>query len=108
MSGRDKGVPGVVIALTDDRGDVVATTTTDENGEYRFRGIGGGTYTVTAHPRQEDPVAHGVTVSGGTASTHDFVLGGGGELAGSVRRTGTPRKNMRRNNVRESVQRSAA
>ncbi len=37
---------GVTIELRDGAGKVVATTTTDANGEYHFNGLQGGTYTV--------------------------------------------------------------
>ncbi|WP_262713708.1 SdrD B-like domain-containing protein, partial [Neolewinella aurantiaca] len=40
------GVDGVTVNLKDENGDVIATTTTDENGVYGFTGLVPGTYSV--------------------------------------------------------------
>jgi hypothetical protein len=40
------GLEGVTVALYDDAGNLVATTTTDVNGDYSFTGLPDGTYTV--------------------------------------------------------------
>ncbi len=40
------GLEGVTVVLRDSDGDIVATTTTDANGDYSFDGIPAGTYTV--------------------------------------------------------------
>ncbi|MCO5197204.1 MAG: DNRLRE domain-containing protein [Anaerolineae bacterium] len=42
----EPGLPGVTVSLLDDDGDVVGTTTTDENGNYEFPNLPAGTYTV--------------------------------------------------------------
>jgi len=42
----EPGIPGVTVALLDENGDVIATTTTDENGEYSFPGLPDEPYTV--------------------------------------------------------------
>ncbi len=42
----ESGIPGVTVALLDENGDVIATTTTDENGEYLFPGLPDEPYTV--------------------------------------------------------------
>ncbi|MDW7672044.1 MAG: SdrD B-like domain-containing protein, partial [Bacillota bacterium] len=42
----ETGIPGVTVVLKDSGGNVIATTTTDENGEYRFIALPTGTYTV--------------------------------------------------------------
>jgi MYXO-CTERM domain-containing protein len=50
---RDEGEPfiaGVTITLSDEDGNVLATTTTDANGDYRFPGLQPGTYVVTVEP----------------------------------------------------------
>ncbi|PQO41765.1 SdrD B-like domain-containing protein [Blastopirellula marina] len=39
-------IVGVTITLLDENGNVIATTTTDENGHYTFTGLPPGTYTV--------------------------------------------------------------
>ena len=42
----EMGVSGVEVELLDDDGNVVATTTTDANGDYTFGGLGAGDYSV--------------------------------------------------------------
>ncbi len=42
----EPGIPGVTVALLDENGDPIATTTTDENGEYLFPGLPDEPYTV--------------------------------------------------------------
>jgi protocatechuate 3,4-dioxygenase beta subunit len=42
----EPGIPGVVIGLKDAEGNFIATTTTDENGEYLFKDLPDGEYTV--------------------------------------------------------------
>jgi len=46
QDGTEAGIPGVVVELLDGNGNVVATTTTDANGEYLFTGLVPGDYTV--------------------------------------------------------------
>ena len=46
----ESGIAGVTVTLTDEEGNVVATTTTDANGNYRFTGLPPGTYIVTFTP----------------------------------------------------------
>ena len=40
------GIAGVTVSLLDNAGNVIATTTTDENGNYSFDDLPAGTYTV--------------------------------------------------------------
>jgi len=42
----EPGIPGVTVALLDQNGDPIATTTTDENGEYLFPGLPDEPYTI--------------------------------------------------------------
>ena len=42
----EPGIPGVTVSLVDPDGNVVGTTTTDENGNYTFPDLPAGTYTV--------------------------------------------------------------
>ena len=42
----DPGLPGWTVDLFDSAGDLIATTTTDVNGDYSFSDLGPGTYTV--------------------------------------------------------------
>jgi len=46
LDGSEAGVPGVTVQLLDSTGAVVATTTTDTNGEYLFTGLTPGDYKV--------------------------------------------------------------
>lgn len=46
LDGNEYGIPGVTVALLDSGGNVIATTTTDANGNYSFPGLPDGTYTV--------------------------------------------------------------
>lgn len=42
----EAGIPGVTVNLLDNLGNIIATTTTDPNGNYYFSGVPDGTYTV--------------------------------------------------------------
>lgn len=42
----EPGIPGVTVSLVDPAGNIVGTTTTDENGNYEFPNLPAGTYTV--------------------------------------------------------------
>jgi EmrB/QacA subfamily drug resistance transporter len=65
------------VTLVDAAGDVVATTTTGEDGAYAFADLDSGEYTViaTGYP----PVATALTVNGRGADDHDIELGHPGE-----------------------------
>ncbi|HPM79952.1 MAG TPA: SdrD B-like domain-containing protein, partial [Candidatus Anammoximicrobium sp.] len=56
---------GVTVVLLDAQGDVVATTTTDANGNYTFSGIPDGTYTVDV--TDDGNVLNGAWKTSGTA-----------------------------------------
>ena len=43
----EKGIAGVLISLRNDKGEVVATTVTGENGGYLFNGLTAGRFTIT-------------------------------------------------------------
>jgi hypothetical protein len=45
-AGETAGLPGVVVTLYNSAGTIVATTTTDANGNYLFAGVADGTYSV--------------------------------------------------------------
>ncbi|MEJ7341215.1 SdrD B-like domain-containing protein, partial [Staphylococcus epidermidis] len=42
----EKGIQGVTVTLKDKNGNVLKTTTTDENGNYRFDNLDSGDYIV--------------------------------------------------------------
>ncbi len=46
QGGTEPGIPGVTVTLVDASGNVVATTTTDNNGNYTFFDVAPGNYTV--------------------------------------------------------------
>lgn len=46
FDGADYGIPNVTVALLDNSGNVIATTTTSDTGKYEFPGLPAGTYTV--------------------------------------------------------------
>jgi len=50
----EDGVPGITVNLIDENGDTVATTMTDDNGNYLFTGLPGGTYTVVVDKTDTD------------------------------------------------------
>lgn len=82
---RDLGEPGLsgwTIALLDSAGNLVATVVTGSNGEYCFKGVAMGTYTVVEVGQpgwyQSYPSAssgHGVTLSGGIPNVKGFDFG---------------------------------
>ena len=62
----DYGIPGVTVTLLDDAGNVIATTTTDENGLYLFVDLLPGDYTVVF-----DTPAGFETVTQGERTLHE-------------------------------------
>jgi protocatechuate 3,4-dioxygenase beta subunit len=59
----ESGAPDVVIHLVDDNGNRVATTTSDENGEYEFQDVPPGSYTIEVE--LEDGGSFSPVVEGG-------------------------------------------
>ncbi len=73
QNGADTGIAGVTIQLLNGSNAVVATTTTDSNGQYSFSNLTPGTYSVR-EPTQPSNTANGITTpgsvdNGGTAGT---------------------------------------
>jgi EmrB/QacA subfamily drug resistance transporter len=66
-------VPDARVTLLDQAGNVVAVTTTDEQGEYAFSDLAEGEYTVIASGYP--PVASTMRVHGGEHGKHDVRLG---------------------------------
>ncbi|WP_449224078.1 MSCRAMM family protein [Aporhodopirellula rubra] len=58
----EEGLAGVLIELVDDSGNVIATTTTDANGEYSFTNLRAGEYLV--RETQPEGYFHGGQVAG--------------------------------------------
>jgi hypothetical protein len=63
-AGTGEPVPGVVVTLTDPRGQVVATGTTGADGAYRLEGLDAGDYTLVGAGPGLTPVPRTVTVPG--------------------------------------------
>ncbi|MCF8572155.1 carboxypeptidase regulatory-like domain-containing protein [Gordonia sp. HY002] len=61
------------VVLLDAAGQIVSSTTTDQNGRYLFPNLGDGDHTVIANGYA--PVAETIAVAAGRVATHDFVLG---------------------------------
>ena len=78
----EEGIEGVVIELFDSDGNLVRTTTTDENGDYCFDDIPGGEYTILeTQPEDFIDGQESVGSLGGTTSPDGFtvVVNGGDE-----------------------------
>lgn len=79
-----EGVSGAVVTLTDARGDVVATATSDDRGGYAFPDLVGGSYVLTAQGARRRPVASAVAVPDVGAVSCDLRVPAGGSLGGAV------------------------
>jgi len=85
----DEPIEGVIITLLDDMGNVVATDTTDANGDYSFDGILPGDYTIVeTDPNGYDSITPNeipVTLTpGGSSTDNDFVDEQLGAVSGFV------------------------
>ena len=63
VDGDEAGIPGVTVTLTDAAGNVITTTTTDDNGAYLFDGLPAGTYMV---------IIDGNSLPAGVSQTYDL------------------------------------
>jgi EmrB/QacA subfamily drug resistance transporter len=82
----DKPVPAASIALTDARGEVVATAVTEADGGYALTDLYPAEYTLTVTAAGSHPVARTVT----SGARCDLVLVTNGMLTGVVRAAGRP------------------
>ncbi|MEV4110678.1 carboxypeptidase regulatory-like domain-containing protein [Nonomuraea sp. NPDC049695] len=80
-----KPVPGAVAVLTDVRGEVVTTGTTDAEGTYGFSGVRPGGYTLAVSADSYRPAAVPVEVVGTGQTRQDVELRPGARLRGTVR-----------------------
>jgi len=67
QNGADTGIANVTVQLLDGSNTVVATTTTDANGNYAFAGLNPGTYSVR-EPNQPAGTSNGITTAGSVAN----------------------------------------
>ncbi|TNC27064.1 MFS transporter [Amycolatopsis alkalitolerans] len=81
------GVSDAVITVTGADGMQIGRARADSSGAYALDGISSGTYTLIVTAPGFQPAAASVTVNG-LGAMHDFVILGGGVVAGTVRRSG--------------------
>ncbi|WP_185949474.1 MFS transporter [Microbispora sp. KK1-11] len=90
LVGTVRGVDGTpvaeaVVVVTDVRGEVVASSSTDAEGGFSFSGIVAGTYTLTVSGAAYRPAAVPIEVLGTGQTRHDVVLLPGARVRGTVR-----------------------
>ncbi|QDV63488.1 Serine-aspartate repeat-containing protein D precursor [Crateriforma conspicua] len=78
----ETGIAGTRLDLVDSSGNVIATTTTDANGFYRFADILPGDYTIREH--QPDGFYDGKDSVGTIRGTHVGQLGGDGDSLAAI------------------------
>ncbi|MFI9575594.1 MFS transporter [Microbispora rosea] len=78
-------VADAVVVVTDVRGEVVASGSTDPQGGFSFSGIVAGTYTLTVSGAAYRPAAVPIEVLGTGQTRHDVVLLPGARVRGTVR-----------------------
>ncbi|CAM5698285.1 1,4-alpha-D-glucan glucanohydrolase OS=Streptomyces alboniger OX=132473 GN=CP975_29995 PE=4 SV=1 [Streptomyces alboniger] len=81
-------VPGAAVTLTDECGEVVATTRSGGEGGYVITELVAGEYTLAVGAPAFRPVALPVTVRTARETRQDVELAGGAVLRGTVRATG--------------------
>ena len=86
-----EGLDSAVVTLTDARGEVVASTVSDDRGGYAFPDLVGGSYVLTAQVTGRRPVASAVTVPDVGATTCELRVPAGGSLRGAVTASGDGR-----------------
>ncbi|WP_431910039.1 MSCRAMM family protein [Nonomuraea jabiensis] len=80
-----KPVAGAVVVLTDVRGEVVTTGTTDAEGSYSLSGVTSGGYTLAVSADSFRPAAVPVEVAGAGQTRQDVELRPGARIRGTVR-----------------------
>ncbi|WP_306999225.1 MFS transporter [Amycolatopsis thermophila] len=78
-------VGGATLVLTDERGEVVASSITGGDGWYHFDDVGGGVHTLTVTAAGHQPSATPLVTTEGEQATHDVELVRTARLAGVVR-----------------------
>ncbi|WP_370087650.1 MFS transporter [Streptacidiphilus sp. MAP12-16] len=81
-------VPDATVTLTDARGEVTASTHADADGEYHFRDLVCGRYTLAVSARAYRPTALAVEVAASGETRQDVAMTGSGTLRGTVRTAG--------------------
>ncbi|WP_030255249.1 MFS transporter [Streptomyces violens] len=84
-------VANALVVATDERGDVIESASSGEDGGYRLPSLVPGVYTLTASAEGYQPYAGIAEVSGGVPTRQDAVLQPAATLRGTVHsRTGAP------------------
>ncbi|MFG1825542.1 MFS transporter [Microbispora bryophytorum] len=78
-------VAEAVVVVTDVRGEVVSSSSTDPQGGFSFSGVAAGTYTLTVSGAAYRPAAVPIEVLGTGQTRHDVVLLPGARVQGTVR-----------------------
>lgn len=82
IAGKGTPVPGAIVTLADDHGDVVGARATGQDGAYLFDELVAGAFTLVVSAEGFQPVATGVTVPGTGQQRQDVALAGGSRLRG--------------------------
>ncbi|MFB4298153.1 MFS transporter [Actinomadura sp. NTSP31] len=78
-------IANAMVVVTDVRGEVVGTGRTDISGQYAFKDVVTGTYTLAVSAAAHRPVALPVEVSGGGQTRLDVEMPAGARVRGTVR-----------------------
>ena len=81
-------VADATVTLTDARGEVAASAHADADGEYHFRDLVCGRYTLAVSARAYRPTALAVDVAASGETRQDVAMAGSGTLRGTVRTSG--------------------
>ncbi|GAA1849395.1 MFS transporter [Actinomadura bangladeshensis] len=84
-SGDGTPIAGAMVVVTDVRGDVVGTGRTDGDGNYLFKDMTSGTYTLAVSAAAHRPVALPVDVVGNGQSRQDVEMPPGARIRGTIR-----------------------
>ncbi|QKW07935.1 MFS transporter [Streptomyces sp. NA04227] len=83
-------VTAAVVVVTDVRGEVLATATTDERGAFHFAGLVPGPVTLAVNASGYRPLARPVEIGGAGVTRVEIALDPGAEARGTVSAAGRP------------------
>jgi EmrB/QacA subfamily drug resistance transporter len=82
--GLDRPVSGATAVLANERGDIVASAITGDDGMYRFDHLAVGVYTLAVRAERQQPVALRLTLPDAGSVRQDVALAGGARLRGQA------------------------
>jgi EmrB/QacA subfamily drug resistance transporter len=85
IGGNGDAVANATVTLTDQRGEVIGSTTTNADGRYEFDELQGGGYTLVVTAAEHRPAALTLTVAETGDTTTDVEINGAAHLAGIAR-----------------------